>query len=78
MLAASSPARKTTAAATSAGVLIRRDGMRASTGATWSANCAWRSVAIGPGATALTRTPNRPYSAAHDWVSEWTAALLEL
>ena len=32
MFAASSPARNTTAAATSAGVLIRRDGMRASTG----------------------------------------------
>ena len=78
MLAASSLARNTTAAATSAGVLIRRDGMRASTGATWSANCSWRSVAIGPGATALTRTPNGPYSSAHDWVNEWIAALLAL
>ncbi|MGZ8776563.1 MAG: DUF222 domain-containing protein [Mycobacterium sp.] len=29
---------------------MRRDGMRPSTGATCSSNCAWRSVAIGPGA----------------------------
>src|SRR6185295_5401127 len=35
-------------------------------------------LAIGAGATALTRTPNGPYSSAHDWVNEWITALLAL
>lgn len=59
------------------GVLIRRDGMRASTPDTWSAASSTRSVAIGPGATAFTRTPCGPYSTAHDLVSECTAAFVD-
>ena len=51
--------QETTAAATAAGVLIRPDGMQASCGATWSANSPARSVAIGPGATALTMIRRR-------------------
>src|SRR3978361_2324687 len=76
MLVASSLARNNTATATSAGVLIRLDGIRASIGPTWSANSSWRLVAIGPGATALTRTPDGPYSSAPDLVKEWMTALV--
>src|SRR5690349_6483432 len=76
IFAASSLARKVTAAATSSGVVIRREGMRASIGPTCSANSAARSVEIGPGATALTRTPDGPYSSAQDLVNEWRIALL--
>src|SRR2546430_11512662 len=35
------------------------------------------SVRVGPGLTALTRTPAGPYSAAQDFVSRTSAALLE-
>jgi hypothetical protein len=35
------------------------------------------SVRVGPGLTALTRTPDGPYSAAHALVSSTRAALLE-
>lgn len=35
------------------------------------------SVRVGPGCTALTRTPRGPYSAAQAFVSRFTAALLE-
>ena len=54
-LAASVRARNTTAAATSATLLIRPDGSRARTDAIASAYSSPRSVAIGPGATVLTR-----------------------
>src|ERR1700759_4480805 len=78
MLAASSLARNATAAPTSSGVLIRRDGTRAMIGAMRAANAMFRSVLVGPGATVLTRTPAGPYSSAQDLVSEWTAALVAL
>jgi hypothetical protein len=35
-------------------------------------------VIVGPGATVFTRTPDGPYSAAHDFVSEWIAAFVAL
>jgi hypothetical protein len=78
MFAASSPAGKSTARATSSGVLARRDGKRA----TMSVMClpmpVTLSVMVGPGATALTRTPCDAYSSANDMVSEWMAALVTL
>jgi hypothetical protein len=72
ILDASSLARNATVLATSSGLLIRRDGTRAIIGAMCSANSAVFSVAVGPGATVLTRTPDGPYSSAQDLVSEWT------
>jgi len=78
MLDASSLARNTTAWATSSRLLIRRDGTRAMSGAMWSAKAAFRSVIVGPGATVFTRTPDGPYSAAQDLVSEWIAVLVAL
>ena len=59
-------------------VLARRDGTRASTGATYSANSSDRSVRLGPGATVLTRTPCGPYSSVQDLVREWIVALVAL
>src|SRR3984885_4664110 len=78
MADASSLARKATDLATSSGVLARRAGARPRRGASRPASAAVRSVLVGPGATVLTRTPAGPYSAAQDFVSEWTAALVAL
>ena len=78
MLDASSLARNTTALATSSRLLIRRDGTRAMSGAMWSAKATFRVVVVGPGATVFTRTPDGPYSAAQDLVSEWIAVLVAL
>src|SRR6266851_4937867 len=77
MKLARSVAKKTMASAISSAVAGRPAGA-------WAANCSSPSpmasvpsVRVGPGLTALTRTPLGPYSAAHVLVSRLRAALLE-
>ena len=64
-------------AATSSGVLTRFAGVVAASWSSASPMSLVPSVRVGPGLTALTRTPAGPNSAAHDLVSNWTAALVE-
>ena len=77
MKAAASEARKTTASAISRGSPSRRTGMAAATRAVSSGVRALstRSVAVVPGATALTVMPSAPTSSARCRVKPMTPAL---
>ena len=66
------------ASAISSGVAGRPAGAWAASCSTPSPMASVPSVRVGPGLTALTRTPRGPYSAAHALVSRLIAALLEL
>src|ERR1700742_3646847 len=74
---ASSLARYAMAEAISSGRPTRPAGAAAASCSTSAAIPAVPSVRVGPGLTALTRTPDGPYSAAHDLVSSTSAALLD-
>src|SRR5207244_8109207 len=74
---ARSVARNIIASAISSGVAGRPAGACAASCCSASPIAAVPSVRVGPGLTALTRTPLRPYSAAHALVSRLMAALLE-
>src|SRR6478672_10692092 len=75
---ASSEARKATAFATSSGRPTRPRGVMATKADRSSPSPAWTpSVSMMPGTTALTRTPEGPYSLAQVLVSWSSAALLE-
>src|SRR5262249_42861543 len=69
-------ARKTMASAISSTAAGRPAGAGAASWLRASFIPAVPSVKVGPGLTALTRTPWGPYSAAQDFVIETTAALL--
>lgn len=78
MYPASSPARKAISSATSPGAPTRPAGVpRWKTASPSSPNGLVPSVRIGPGLTALTRTPRGPSSAAQTLVSVSIAALLD-
>src|SRR5437763_15843156 len=69
--------RNSTAAATSSGVPMRRDGVSLPQDFAKSANSDLvRSVSMAPGATQLTRMPNGPSSSAADFVNISIAPLL--
>src|SRR5947207_11922292 len=74
---ARSVARNTIASAISSGAAGRPAGACAASCCSASPIAAVPSVRVGPGLTALTRTPLGPYSAAHALVSRLMAALLD-
>src|ERR1700757_4424915 len=76
MKLARSLAKKAIASAISSAGAVRRGGACAAYLSGASPITRVPSVRVGPGATALTRTPRGPYSAAQDFVIDTTAALL--